>query len=338
MTARPLAIVCSPCRGVGKTLLARLLAEFCALEEGGTVTAFDLADDPPRLADFLPEATAIAEVGDVASQMALFERLLDDDNGATIVDLGHRAFERFFRVVHEIDFFAEARRRAIEPLILFIVDPDPRSPAAYAELRERFIDASLLPVCNQVETTALVPADAPAEGIPGMVEIPRLPFALRALVDRPTFSFGSFWRAPPAGLAAVLDEELRDWLEGVFRQLHHLALAPRNGQTLARVRSRRPRSPAAAPVPAEVRKFAPKRLRTGDVPTDMFGGGIVDLLHQAGLDLRGAEARIAALEREVAHYRARALRAERWLSRVQREIEQRLSGPAGHDELDDLSA
>ena len=49
----PLYVVCSPCRGVGKTLVSRLLTEFYVLDDR-PVAAFDLADEGPQLADYLP--------------------------------------------------------------------------------------------------------------------------------------------------------------------------------------------------------------------------------------------------------------------------------------------
>ena len=50
---RPLYVVCSPIRGVGKTLVSRLLTEMHFIDEE-PVTAFDLADEGPQMVDFLP--------------------------------------------------------------------------------------------------------------------------------------------------------------------------------------------------------------------------------------------------------------------------------------------
>jgi hypothetical protein len=57
----PLYVVCSPCRCVGKTLVARLLTEFYVLKDR-PVAAFDLADEGPQLADYLPKVTTIIEL------------------------------------------------------------------------------------------------------------------------------------------------------------------------------------------------------------------------------------------------------------------------------------
>src|SRR5260370_35368019 len=91
--------------------------------------------------------------------MAFFERLIaDNDRIANVIDLSHRTFKSFFTVVEEIGFFEEARRRAIEPLILFIIDADPKSPEAYAGLH-RLTEASVLRDCNRTDPRALADSD-----------------------------------------------------------------------------------------------------------------------------------------------------------------------------------
>src|SRR5215469_8124902 len=127
----PLYVVCSPCRGVGKTLVSRLLAEFYDIN-GRPVAAFDLADEGPQLTDYLPGITTVADIADTRGQMTFFDRLIANDVGARIIDLSHRVFNNFFTV-----------------------DPDPRSAKAYGMLRHQLSQASLLPVRNQIKTAAI---------------------------------------------------------------------------------------------------------------------------------------------------------------------------------------
>ena len=84
----PLYVVCSSRRGVGKTLLSRLLIEYHDLE-GWPVAAFDLADEGPQLADFMPDRTTLADISDIFGQMALFDSLISDSNAIKVIDLGH---------------------------------------------------------------------------------------------------------------------------------------------------------------------------------------------------------------------------------------------------------
>jgi hypothetical protein len=309
----PLYVVCSPGRCVGKTLVSRLLTEFYVLDDR-PVAAYDLADEGPQLADYLPQFTTVADIGDIFGQMAFFERLIAANDGANIIDLSHRMFQNFFTVVEEIGFFEEARRRSIEPLILFIIDPDPKSPKAYASLRRRFTESSLLPVRNRTEPSAIPDGDAPPDAPPASLEIPLLGFSLRALIDRQAFSFCEFWRARPADLPNALDDELRDWVEGIFFQFRKLEvmLGCVDAATLAAPASRRPRTthrplpfppppageaqppggdtrhdldpPAISQrpigVPYEVLKFAPKKVQGDGVPMDQSGGATPPAISQ----------------------------------------------------------
>src|SRR5437588_245461 len=145
----PLYVICSPQRSVGKTLLARLLTEFYLID-GRPVAAFDLADEGPQLADYLPHCTTIADISDAPGQMALFDEIIADRQAMKIIDLSHRTFKDFFTIAEKIGFFEEARRQAIEPLILFMIDPGPKSAKAYTILGRWFAEASLLPVRNQL--------------------------------------------------------------------------------------------------------------------------------------------------------------------------------------------
>ena len=219
----PLYVVCSPCRRVGKTLVSRLLTEFYVVNDR-PVAAFDLADEGPQLADYLPDFTTIADISETRGQMAFFDRLIADDVGVRIIDLDRRVFKNFFTVVHEIRFFEEARHRSIEPLILFIIDPDPKSAKAYAVLRHQLAQVSLLPVRNQIKTAALPYHHELPKGdiAPTSLDVPLLGLPLRTLVERPPFSFSWLRRASPADLPVSLQDDLSRWVGHVFFQFRVL--------------------------------------------------------------------------------------------------------------------
>ena len=87
-----ITIVASPRPRVGKTLLARLLADFHR-QEGRAVATFDLNAGDKTLAQFLPEQTTIASIRDINGQIALFDSLLADEN----IDEGRRPRSRILR-------------------------------------------------------------------------------------------------------------------------------------------------------------------------------------------------------------------------------------------------
>ena len=92
----------------------------------------------------------MSAIGDIKGQMALFDRLVADDDATKVVDLGHESFESFFTLADQIGFVEEARRRGIAPAILFVLTPDRTSVEAYRSLRSRLPQATLAPVHNEM--------------------------------------------------------------------------------------------------------------------------------------------------------------------------------------------
>ena len=332
----PLYIVCSPFRGVGKTLIARLLTEFHQID-GRPVAAFDLADEGPQLADYLPRLTTVAEIGDTHGQMALFDRIIAGDGAVTVIDLSHRAFRSFFGIAQDIGFFEEARRHAIEPLVLFIATPDPKSARIYGVLRRALTHASLLPVRNKSEPRAgpdgdsvgagFKPAptsanagDAPDDAPMEALEIALLDFPLRAQIDLPSFSFCEFWRGAAADLSDQSEDELLRWMEHAFFQFRRLELFLECDDGSGRAAGSRSRCVAAS---GRVRQREVRRPRADaarEVALDASGNSILAMLEKAGGRLRVAESRVHELTAEVHIAESRAASAESWLQMLESEI------------------
>jgi hypothetical protein len=216
--------VCSPRPRVGKTLLARLLTEFFEMETA-PVVAYDLNAEGVKLADFLPDSTRAASIGDTKGQIGLFDHLVGEPRSSKIVDPGHRQFDEFFAVAEKIGFFEEARRSAIEPVVLFMVDSDKASAKAYAALQERFADVTLVPVINDAIAKGNQHRNAfpfaAASAVP--LKIPMLSTAAKAVIDKPPFSFAGFRKAPEA-VPAELRDELQSWLKRVLLEFRELEL------------------------------------------------------------------------------------------------------------------
>jgi hypothetical protein len=228
----PIYVVCSPGRRVGKTLMARLLIED-HVADGRTVGAYDLSDESPQLTDYLPHHAAPADIADIRGQMALFDGLIADGEMPKVIDVGHRAFWRFFAVVHRIGFFEEARGRGIEPVILFIADADPRTERAYTLLQCSFPDTPLLHVRKHAAAPPDSEAVLHASASTASIEIAELPPSLRNLVDRPGFSFADFPQRPPGRLSVKAQDELLVFIGRVHAQLREIELGLFNEQALA---------------------------------------------------------------------------------------------------------
>jgi hypothetical protein len=114
-------------------------------------------------------------------------------------------------------------------------------------------------------------------------------------------------------------------------------------------KQREPQREAAPEPPVrEPQREAPPRAREQrhEDPTDAAGQALLAMLQQAArvadenrenalsvadrlaAELRAVEDRMLQLEAAVAHYKNRAEHAEHWLQQIQREIEQKLIGPA----------
>ena len=212
-------IVASPRARVGKTLLARLLAEFHH-QQGRAVQAFDLNAGDGTLAQFLPELTTVSEIADVKGQVALFDRLVAADDVAKIVDLGHQSFEAFFALADQIGVIEEAQRRAIAPAILFLITPDATSVETFRGLRRRFPEALLAPVHNEIFGPAQHRDKYALRGA-ALAQLPALAPALRKYVETPPFSFA---RLTESTIPLEAQDELEHWLRRVYREFRELDL------------------------------------------------------------------------------------------------------------------
>jgi hypothetical protein len=217
-------IVASPRPRVGKTLVARLLADF-HLDSGRSLAAFDINGADAALTQFLPDHSAPADVAEIHGQMALFDRLVADDGSYKIVDLGHPAFKTFFAVAREIDLAAEMRRRGLAAVILFIATPDATSVEAYAQLRRNFPHAAVIPVHNEILGVAQHRDKFAATG-PGSVpvHVATLAPGLRRVIERRPFSFAATRSTPPLDVPLETYLELKRWLRKIYVEFREMEL------------------------------------------------------------------------------------------------------------------
>src|SRR5262249_539318 len=113
------------------------------------VLGFDLSVDQPRLTEFLPALATSASIGDIRGQMALFDKLTNNDGNSKVVDIGYRIFETFFTIMRDLDFAAEVRRNAICTVLLFVAAFDEPSIQSYRTLRNWFPALTFVPIYNE---------------------------------------------------------------------------------------------------------------------------------------------------------------------------------------------
>jgi len=217
-------IVASPRPRVGKTLLARLLTDFY-IHEGRSVEAFDLNSGEGTLAQFMPEHATASGIADIQGQMALFDKLIADDDTTKVVDLGHESFESFFTLAKQIGFAEEARRRGIAPAILFVITPDRTSVEAYSRLRSRLPQAALTPVHNEMLGPAQHRDKYPTTGAGAApVRLSALAPGLRRYIEKPPFSFSDARLADAKGIPIEVHIELQRWLRKIYLEFRELDL------------------------------------------------------------------------------------------------------------------
>jgi hypothetical protein len=224
----PVYVVCSPNRQVGKTMLARLLAEHYTADSR-PFAAFDLADEPPRLTDFLTHHVAIPSIKEIRDQVQFFDGLVEIDNVPKIIDVSHREFANFFTIADKIGLFEELRRRAIEPLILFLIDRSEVAAKTYGVLRRRFTRTSLLPVRNLVVSKGVPYGESfpHASRLVVSLEIAVLGPAAKAFVEREKFSFARLSKeVPPYSTIPVRTRaELDAWFRRARFQFREMELS-----------------------------------------------------------------------------------------------------------------
>jgi hypothetical protein len=216
MRRTPVYIICSPRPFVGKTLIARLLTEFLALQRGAVV-AFDVNLKEPSLLDYLPSFTETAEVDDTFGKMALMDRLIVDDGVGKVIDLGFHAFDEFFRMIAEIGFLKEAARRGVVPLILFVADTDRASLRGYEMLQASVPSRSLIVVDNEYVLRGELPPQFQHDR---MLAVAALPSFLKTYIDRLSFSFTHYLRTEKDS-----STELHQWIRANYTSFRDLELS-----------------------------------------------------------------------------------------------------------------
>jgi len=213
----PLYIIASPHPRVGKTLLARLLIEYLRADDR-PLAGFDLNPREPSLSSHFPHLVWTVDIADTRGQMELFDQLIADDMTVKVIDLGYAPFEQFFSVMAEIGFMAEARRHAIEPIVLFITDRAPATAHAYQDLRDMLPKTIFVPVHNEAVSVTFDKADfPPSRPDSRMILIRRLSPIVRGVIDRPSFSFSTYMLEKPGG-----PTEIHDWVDTIFGEFREL--------------------------------------------------------------------------------------------------------------------
>jgi hypothetical protein len=228
----PAFIVCSLSGRVGKTMTARLLADYFLLS-GRSFAGFDTDAFEPAFATWFPQQVVVADLNTVQGRMALLDPLLVNDDVPKVIDLWHRSMEGFFALLEDTQFVAEARRVSVEPVLLFMADGSLHSADVADRLMARYPDVTMVTVVNE---------GAAPFGEVGLDQLARYPasrtFRIAALdpilqrtIEVSGFSLSRFVLAPPSGMSIVVRSGLKAWLGRVLAQFQSFELSMTLEQT-----------------------------------------------------------------------------------------------------------
>jgi hypothetical protein len=225
------ALVASLHAHSGKTLLARLLVEHFILK-GAMPAIFDTDAVERRLTACFPYDAIVLDLARVRDQMALFDTLAKPFAAQRVVDVAHAASAKFFALMRDTDFVAEATANGVAPVIFYILDRDRDSLDAAADLRERFADCAFVVAENAFlpRPNASVRAGAAYRALadhPRRVLMPRLDDGLAELIEEPGRSLSALMREPLSRTEDRRNElsfdarvALRAWLMGMLKDIH----------------------------------------------------------------------------------------------------------------------
>ena len=207
-------IVASDQHRNGKTLLARLLADYLLLDGRDPFLVDTDAPDGP-LRNYFPGRTALADFATIKGQMKLFDTILAAPGRDYVVDLPVRHLENFLAAAADLNFFQECKNLEFRVFFFFVVDNSFTSlKAAKAVQALAGIDL-FVPVHNK-----LVRSTWPEEE--GALTIPLLPAAIASAIGNKRFSIRNFVQGDVQGLDEEMTMELQNFLYEVLNNLSNL--------------------------------------------------------------------------------------------------------------------
>jgi len=218
-------IACSPQPRAGVSTTARLLTDYF-LSRGQAVGGFDADPRDPRYFGWFPDMVSVVDAADIKGQIALFDRLLENDGVPKVVDVWSRSYDQFFATIREIGFIEEARRNGVEPIVLFHASSAQRTLSKALDLRAQWRDLWMFAVHNEgaAPLGAYAREILPRYPVRGKFVIAPLEGPVARALDDPDLSLSRFLLAPPADMSIVVRAALKAWITPVFTQFQSFEL------------------------------------------------------------------------------------------------------------------
>jgi hypothetical protein len=198
----------------GKTLLARLLADYLLLDGRDPFLIDTDAPDGP-LRSFFPGRTVLADFAAITGQMKLFDTILESLGRDYVIDLPSRHVEPFFGAERDLRFFAECKKVGFRIFLFFVVDSNFTSLRTARALQAMSGIDLFVPVRNQFVRSTWPEDDA-------ALTIPFMPAPLAIAVGNKRFSFRNFVQGDMQGLPEELVPQLQNFLYEVLSNISNL--------------------------------------------------------------------------------------------------------------------
>ncbi len=221
-------IVCSNQTRNGKTMLARLYADYLTTIKR-SFTIFD-ADSPyGGISRWFPVEAEIVDLSNTQHQMKLFDTIFASPGQDYIIDLPARHLARFYKLISDIRFVDEAFAVGLECVTMFIVDRTAESVTAAHELLNTWQPELFVLVRNEAVGNVLenvrVAADYRAMDAGAEIVLPALTTDAVEYVEHESFSFRNFLRKGGSHIPPEERGEIADFIEQTFagirsHQLH----------------------------------------------------------------------------------------------------------------------
>jgi hypothetical protein len=209
-----LYIVASDEHRNGKTLLARLIADYLLLDGHDPFLVDTDAPDGPLRAYF-PGRTALADFAAITGQMKLFDTIIAAPGRDYVIDLPARHTESFFAAERDLNFFRECKNAGFRIFLFFVVDQRSISFRAANEYKNYPHVDLFVPVRNQLVRSAWKEED-------GALTIPFLPAPVAMAVGNRRFSFRSFVQGDVQGLPQEQAQVVQNFLYETLSNLSNL--------------------------------------------------------------------------------------------------------------------
>ncbi len=215
MAGRPTVyIIASDQSRNGKTLLARLMADYLLLD-GKDPFLIDTDAPEGPLRAFFPGRTALADFEKTQGRMKAFDTILAAPGRDYVVDLPQRHVLDFFATVRELDFFSAAHEAGFRVIVFFIVDrATPSLRAAKDVYEEKGIDL-FVAVKNDFVGSAWPPGE-------GALTLPLLPRDVALAISEKRFSLRNFVLGDDQGLESDQRLTLNNFMFSVLGSLNSL--------------------------------------------------------------------------------------------------------------------